>query len=74
MAKSIHERVRAALESKERAERKAADTKHNRRMAALERRDVAADKRIDGILDGTIEPRTDAEWDMLIRYQEGFES
>lgn len=65
MSKSIHERVRATLAkaalAEKRAEAKAqavADAPMHRRMNAQARRDIAAELRIDGLIDGSIEPQT----------------
>lgn len=57
MAKSIHERVRAAQEKRERDAKRAVDKAHDKRMRSLERRDMRAEARIEGLRNGTIIPR-----------------
>ena len=62
MAKSIQERVRATLAKAEKAAQRSADRAHDARMSKLEKADVAADARIEGLMNGTIEPRNLREW------------
>lgn len=62
MAKSIHERVRAKLAKAARDEQRKADRARDARMSRLERRDIAAEQRIIDLREGTVEPRTHAEW------------
>ncbi len=72
--KSIHERVRAELARQDKA-RKAAEYKAGeaaRRSAAGRlAADVKRDIRIDGLVAGTIEPRSQADWDILDRLHFG---
>jgi hypothetical protein len=72
--KSIHERVRALLAQQEKA-RSAAEYKageHERRLAAGRfAASVRADKRIDALLDGRVEPRSLRELQILDRAEFG---
>lgn len=67
MAKSIHERVRATLAKQAAAEKKAEDAKKTyvtgRQIAAA----VRAERRIEGIANGTIMPRNAAEEEIQYR-------
>lgn len=68
MAKSIQERVRATLEKAAREEQRAADKKRATVSSAAERKAIREEQRIEGLMDGSIEPRTLAEF----RIADGF--
>lgn len=70
MAKSIQQRVRATLEKAAREEQRAADKKRATVSSAAERRDLKKEQRIEGLMDGTIEPRSLAEWRIAERYHD----
>lgn len=74
MAKSIHERARAAIAAREKA-RKAAEYKageaQRRSDAAKFAAQVRKDNRIDAVIEGRAEPRTSAEQVMLDRMDFG---
>lgn len=58
---NIHERVRRQLAKAEKAKADAATKIDGRKMAALLRRDMADERMIDGLMNGTREPRNARE-------------
>lgn len=71
MAKSIQQRVRAALEKSERAAQGKVDRANDAHFRRLEKRDLAREKRIDQLLNGEIAPRTDEDFQILNREEFG---
>lgn len=71
MAKSIQQRVRAALEKSERAAQSKIDRANDAYFRAFEKRDIAREKRIDQLLNGEIAPKTDEDFQILNREEFG---
>lgn len=73
MAKSIHERVRAAIAKREAAERKVAQDADHKRFMAQIRRDAALEKRNELVATGQAEPRNAREQRIADRFVYGLE-
>jgi len=72
MAKSIHQRVRAAIEKREREERQQQQREQDAKMRKAQRTDLARENRIEALISGRANPRTLEEMGIVMR-AEGWE-
>lgn len=71
---TIHQRVRAAQEKRERDAKRVADAARTTVTNAQIRADVRREARIDALIEGTVEPRNAEELAIVMRVEFEFDS